>query len=214
MTADLVVANKAKERALVRLMVLEGGGKPDEKKPEPPPTQKPPEEMPQAEPPPAPIGEGTKDLASEAVEPVTESPSTKPAESAQASQPVPSERVSVEKLEIRHMVEGHLWEYQFIVKNIDPQGSKLKGYTFIVLEPQEGSEEPPAVSPFTPLKAGRPTIFKKGQYFSIARFKPVKGNFPGAEAIDPFETATVYVYSETGGLLLEQVFHVDEILKS
>jgi hypothetical protein len=39
----------------------------------------------------------------------------------------------------------------------------------------------------------------------------VRGAFPDIEKIQHFKTATVYVYSETGSLLFEKAYLVDNI---
>jgi len=57
-------------------------------------------------------------------------------------------------------------------------------------------------------------VFKKGKYFSIIRFKPVSGSFPDRETMESYDSATVYVYSEDGNLLVEEGFQVDKILGS
>ena len=64
------------------------------------------------------------------------------------------------------------------------------------------------------MQDGQPTIYKRGQYFSIARFKYVRGTVPQIQDVERFKTATVYVYAESGDLLAEKVFDIDEILKS
>ncbi|NVM56865.1 MAG: hypothetical protein HWN51_01920, partial [Desulfobacterales bacterium] len=137
-----------------------------------------------------------------------------PVETSEAGEPVSPERLSIEKLEIWRDPETFSVTFQFGLKNIHPEGKRIKGYTFIVLKPEEGSQEPLRSSPWTPLKDGKPTLFKRGQYFSIARFKFVRGIFPDMERIELFKTATVYVYSGTGSLLVEQVYDLDKIFRS
>jgi hypothetical protein len=209
MRADLLSANEAKEKALVRSMLEEEPVGPDEKNDDSShkePSKKASEGLTPSGPP----GEETRVVASQETKPVSEPSSAKP-KTSEGLGPILGGSVAVEKLRIRPVVEGHFLEYEFVVKNTDPQGRTIKGYAFVVLRPEEGSGEWPAVSPSTPLKDGRPVIFKKGQYFSISRFKPLRGTFPGAATVEPFKTATVYVYSQTGSVLVEQVHQVDKI---
>jgi hypothetical protein len=70
------------------------------------------------------------------------------------------------------------------------------------------------VSPPVLLEDGRPAAFEKGKFFSIVRFKPVSGSFPDGEAMESYKSATVYVFSDTGDLILEEVFQIDKILGS
>ena len=213
--ADLVEANKGKERALVRLMVLEGPVKPDDEKEEPSSSQKPPEKAPEGPSSPGPVREETKDVVPEPVKPVEVPSSAESIEAAaEAPGPMTPERVSVEKLEINQGAGGHLLAYRFVLTNIDPQGNRVKGYTFVVLNPEKGSEQPSVVSPSVPLEDGKPAVFKKGKYFSITRFKPVSGSFPDGEAMESYESATVYVYSEDGNRLVVEGFQIDKMLGS
>ncbi|MDY6988750.1 MAG: LapA family protein [Thermodesulfobacteriota bacterium] len=209
--AQLAVAQEDKDKALVRLMLKEGPVKSDEKDGESSHKPKVSKEVSQAPVSPVPSAKETPVDVSEEIKEVAEASSAKPAETSEATLPVSAGGVSVDRLEIKPVAEGHLLEYRFIVKNVDSQGGRMKGYTFVVLKPRDGSEARPAVAPSTPLDAGRPAIFEKGQYFSITRFKPVQGTFPHTAAIEPFKTATVYVYSETGSLLTEQVYQVDQL---
>jgi len=127
---------------------------------------------------------------------------------------VSAEDILVDKLEIWKQVGEQAIRFQFSLKNIGASGRKMKGYTFVVLKPGEGSSEIPRGSPWTPLKDGQPTIYKRGQFFSIARFKYVRGTVPQIQDVQRFETATIYVYTESGDLLIEKVFDVNDILRS
>jgi hypothetical protein len=148
---------------------------------------------------------------SEETKPVTEATARKTTQTVEKPRAVSAARVSVDRLQIRPAAEGPFLEYAFIIKNVDPQGRRMKGYTFVVLHPRQDSQAEPAVSPKTPLDGEMPANYKKGKYFSIIRFKPVEGTFPDTTAIEPFETATVYVYSETGSLLADHVYQVDAL---
>ena len=164
--------------------------------------------------PPAARSEDTKDASTETFESVAEDSGAQTSELSKPAKSVSAQRLAVEEFEIWQEERGDSLKFQFTLKNIDPQHGKVKGYTFVVLKPEKGSQEPFRVSPWASLEDGRPALFKKGQYFSIARFKFVSGTFLGVERAEPFKTATVYVYSETGDLMLEQVYHVDKILRA
>jgi hypothetical protein len=125
--------------------------------------------------------------------------------------PLSPARILVKDLEISRKSHGSPFKFQFSLKNIDREGGKIAGYTFVVFKPAEGSGEPIRSFPWSPLKNGMPAIFKRGQYFAIAHFKFVRGTLTDVTTIHPFKTATVYVYSENGDLLVEKVFEVDNI---
>lgn len=202
--ADLVAANKAKELALVRLILLGAEGERGEE----------PVQISQLEGSPAPPIQDTKEAVSKVVKPITKPSPPQVTETAQAQEPASSESLLIEKFQIWKDAESDSVRFKFSLTNIDPHGRRIKGYTFVVLKPEKGFREPFRVSPWTSLEDGRPALFKKGQYFSIARFKFVAGTFLGVETVEPFETATIYVYSETGDLMVEQVYRVDKILRA
>ena len=240
--ADLVMTNKAKEGALVRLMLLEPKTKPDKKlkqrnkkkklasvsadikdaprkaKPDKKRDASVSDKKPQliiseAAKPPAAASEGTQGAVPKEVKPqqetsIDEATDTAPVETASF------EGISVEGPEIWPTAEGTAVKFKFSLRNIDPEGKKIRGHTFVVLEPEEGSKEPARVSPWSPLQDGKPTMFKRGQYFGIARFKYVGGTFPDMQDVQRFKTATIYVYSESGELLVQEVYEVDKILRS
>lgn len=248
-TAELLAANKAAEAYQVRLMLLEGKGKPgnntaSEKpllaaqknlasgnKNDAPATEKKPRSAfvtAEAAKPKAAVPEqterspsrqdSTKDIPDTGSDretlPDKDGDDEDRNDEDAAVAPVPAEDLLVDNLEIWKQEEGLAVKFQFILKNAGASESKIQGYTFLVLKPEEGSSEVPRGSPWTPLKDGQPTIYKKGQYFSIARFKYVRGTVPQIQDVERFQTATIYVYTESGDLLVEKVFDIDDVLRA
>ncbi|NVL90849.1 MAG: hypothetical protein HWN69_07650 [Desulfobacterales bacterium] len=182
----LETTEKDKEKALVGLMVLKNGTKPSS-------------------------------VATEGAEPEALKTAQSPAqpEKDKAAELVSPARMSVDNLKIwQEPDESDVFKYQFALKNIDRESGKIPGYTFLVFKPKEGSGESHRAFPWTPLKDGVPGIVKRGQYFSIARFKFVRGTLTDVNTIDRFKVATIYVYSYTGDLLVKKVFDMAEIFKS
>jgi hypothetical protein len=221
----LVAADEVKDRALVNLMLLETDMRPDKKakpdkkpykKKKPASRKKPPVLASQSAVAPASASAdaNAKSAGSEELRPVEGVSPAQRTDTAEAPAAAVPGMLSVEKLAIWQEPERGSVKFQFSLRNTNPRGIKVRGYTFVALKPKEKAREPVRVSPWTPLKDGKPDIFKRGQYFSIARFKYVRGSFPDLSAIDRFETAVVYVYSETGDLVVEQVYEVDEVLRS
>jgi len=211
--AQLETAENAKEKALVGLMVLEDSVKQTARKASPAYDRK------------------TKDVASKVTRPSpadTKAAKAKtperPKPAAVASLPTPAEEdrngpavspagIIVKNLEIWQEPDDNAFKFQFALKNVDRESGRIAGHTFVVLKPEEGSREPVRAFPWSPMKDGKPAIFKRGQFFSIARFKFVRGTLTDVNTINRFKIATVYVYSDTGGLLVEKIFEVDKILR-
>jgi len=104
--------------------------------------------------------------------------------------------------------------YKFKLENISPKDITISGYTFVALVPGTGSDEPIRIAPWSPMKDGKPSLIKRGQYFGISRFKYVRGTLPDIRDATRFENVTVYVYSDTGKLLHKKVHPVDAALQS
>ena len=136
------------------------------------------------------------------------------AEEHKIASPASPARILVKDLEVWREPDGSAFKFKFALKNIDQESGRVSGYTFVVFKPREISGEPIRAFPWSPLKDRMPAIFKRGQYFAIAHFKFVRGTLTDVSTIDRFETATVYVYSDTGDLLAEEVFEVGKILRS
>ncbi len=211
MEAELAAANKARETALVRLSVLESGAEPGEKATEPSSQPQPAPETPHKGETATPRTEDAKPVVSSGAKPVAETPSDKRTQPSQPTRPVSSRGVSIETLEMWQEVDEPTVRFQFILKNTDSEGRRVKGYTFVALRPAEGMHKSAAVFPSALLKEGKPSPFEKGQYFSILRFKSVTGGFPHTQGFEGFERATVYVYSGTGELLLEEAYSLERI---
>ncbi|MBW2108819.1 MAG: hypothetical protein JRI36_09165 [Deltaproteobacteria bacterium] len=127
---------------------------------------------------------------------------------------VSAQDLLIENLEIWSQKDKKAIRFQFSLKNAGDPGKKIKGYTFVVLKPEASSSEPSRGSPWTPLKEGRPELYKRGQFFSIARFKYVRGTMPQIQDVTRFKTATIYVYTESGDLVLEKVYDLADVLRS
>ena len=119
----------------------------------------------------------------------------------------PKKRLLVEKFKIWREPKNDSIAFKLKLRNLD--GRRIEGYTFVVLKHDKKSQEPfRRVCPEASLKDGRPISFKKGEFFSIIRFKFVCGAFSNIKTVEDFKTATVYVYSKTGRLLFEKAYKV------
>ncbi len=216
--ADLVTADEAKDRALVNLMLLKAQAKPAKAQAKPADKPKPKKDVPAAPHKKPPVLKAaattdTKGNEPKKAKPSQEAPQAQPGYTAEATETTMEDGLSVGKLEIWQEGESSSVKFQFSLKNTNSQGTKVRGYTFVALKPEAGGQAAVRISPWTPLKDGRPDMFKRGQYFSIARFKFVRGSFPDLSAINRFQTATVFVYSETGNLVVEKDYVLEEALR-
>jgi hypothetical protein len=215
LTAELQRAKSDAEKALVQLMLLKEGSKPTVKKPVPAPVREPKD-----------AAHSEKETLHGAdTDPQVEVPE-EPKTAAAAPQPLPPSeertsmpdsrgRVAVDQLEIWQEPGDNDFSFRYVVKNANREGGKISGYTFLVLTPHEASTAvPPRTFPDTSLAGGKPSDFRHGFYFSIARHKSVDGTFTDISMIRRYKTATIYAYSDTGDLLIERVFEITKVLRT
>ncbi len=98
---------------------------------------------------------------------------------------------------------------QFKIINSSKDSQPVSGHAFVILKQKEDDQSSWLTFPSVSLVSGKPAKFKKGQYFSILRFKIIK--FKTKNEADPkrFKTATLFVFATTGELLLEKSFPVE-----
>ncbi|MDF1591404.1 MAG: hypothetical protein P1P89_07825 [Desulfobacterales bacterium] len=118
-------------------------------------------------------------------------------------------KVSVEEFNVFHDEASSTFRAQFILRNAGQDSNMVSGYTAVILKKPDTQPDNWLTLPTLKLDAGVPAGDKKGQYFSIARFKTVR--FMVKSKMDPrqFNTATVYVFDENKDLLLEKNFSIN-----
>ncbi|MCG2759070.1 MAG: hypothetical protein L6263_11640, partial [Desulfobacteraceae bacterium] len=98
---------------------------------------------------------------------------------------------------------------QFKIVNTSQNDQPVSGHAFVILKQNEDDQSSWLTFPSVPLVSGKPTLFKKGQYFSILRFKTIKLQMRNMTDPKLFKTATVFVFTTTGELLLEKSFPIE-----
>jgi hypothetical protein len=97
---------------------------------------------------------------------------------------------------------------QFRVKNASTGYPRVAGHAVVILQGADLEENQWMVMPPVALAGSKPTG-KRGKAFSIQRFRTMNLTSRAPKHADQFQTATVYVYSKEGKLLLEQDFAVN-----
>ena len=98
---------------------------------------------------------------------------------------------------------------QFRIINTSQNAQPVSGHAFVILKQSEVDQKSWLIFPPVPLVSGKPTLFKKGQYFSILRFKTMKFRLQNETNPKRFKTATIFVFATTGELLLEKSFPIE-----
>lgn len=118
--------------------------------------------------------------------------------------------VTIEKFTvIRDGRDGHL-EVRFDIRNLSDRPGNVSGRIFTILKPDNKPQEQWLVVPSSPLEQGVPSLYKKGQYFSIAHFKPIKFKIANQAEPDLFKKAAIYIFNEEGNLMFESLIDITQ----
>lgn len=119
------------------------------------------------------------------------------------------QRTAMEDFSILFEPDTDVLNVQFKITTTSQNNQPVSGHAFVILKQNKDDQSSWLTFPSTSLVSGKPAKFKKGQYFSILRFRIIK--FKKRNEADPkrFKTATVFVFATTGELLLEKSFPVE-----
>lgn len=112
--------------------------------------------------------------------------------------------ISVEKFEVGLDNGTKDLLVRFDIRNVSKSPGDVSGRIFTLLKPDEKDSEQWLVVPTVQLKNGVPSEHRKGQYFSIAHFKPVKFRIKNQPEPERFKRASIYIFSNKGRLMLEK----------
>lgn len=99
---------------------------------------------------------------------------------------------------------------RFDIQKTSTQPGDISGRIFTVLKPENSDEFQNLVVPASRLENGIPVEFRKGQYFSIAHFKPVKFRIKNDASPDYFKKASIFIFNNDGELLFSKLIDIDE----
>ncbi|MEH0019076.1 MAG: hypothetical protein V6Z89_05455 [Desulfobacter sp.] len=160
-------------------------------------------------------------VTEEVAEPAPQSPSPTAGEKAeQASekatvenddiQPAEDPFVAVEKFEVLQGNTRDELVVKFDIRNISDRPGGISGRIFTILKPEKKGEDAWVVVPRASLESDVPTPFRRGQYFSISRFKPVKFTIKNQALPGSFDKAAVYIFNDDGKLMFKTDMNIKE----
>jgi len=117
--------------------------------------------------------------------------------------------VALEDFKLSPRVDENLLRVQFKIKNTSPNAQRVSGHAIVVLKGAKLLPHKWLSIPAVSLSDGKPTGRQRGYTFGINYFKTMrfKTNLP--KSIGIYETATVFIFTRKGELLLEQDFPVN-----
>ncbi|MCP3922359.1 MAG: hypothetical protein GY714_07230 [Desulfobacterales bacterium] len=109
--------------------------------------------------------------------------------------------ITAGKVFISRRSDSNIYKIRFRLTNQTNNEKAVNGYVFMILKKVDGTID--RVIPQVSLINEKPSEYRKGQYFSINRFKTVRFNFNRKTPPDAYKECSVLAYSLEGKLLLE-----------
>lgn len=99
---------------------------------------------------------------------------------------------------------------RFDIRNTSKTPGDVSGRIFTLLKPESDNSGDWLVVPSVNLKEGMPAQYRKGQYFSIAHFKPVKFRIKNNQEPNLYKKASIFIYNNKGKLIFEKLINITE----
>ena len=117
--------------------------------------------------------------------------------------------VAIEEFKLSVKSANNSLKVQFKLKNTSPDSQHVAGHAIVVLKGEDIQQAQWLSLPGLSLVAGKPTGRQQGNAFGISNYKIMRFTASKPQSPEKFQTASVYVYTQTGELLLEQDFAVN-----
>ncbi len=136
----------------------------------------------------------------------------KSSESAALTKPakIVNKTVTIENFTVKKSRTDKDLLVRFDIRKISEKPGDVSGRIFTVLRPDNTSEDQWLVVPPTTLKNGIPSEYNKGQYFSIANFKPIKFRIKSQADPDFFQKASIFIFNEQEDLIFEKLVAISD----
>jgi len=118
-------------------------------------------------------------------------------------------KVSIDNFKVFHESKINTLNIQFDLKNAGTDIQYITGYAFVILKENNIDQNNWLSVPNVSLVSKRPSQIDKGRRFSISRFKQVYLTTNIKSPPQLYKTATVFVFSISGELLLEKDLPVE-----
>ena len=116
--------------------------------------------------------------------------------------------VSANDLIVFHQPDLNMLRVQYMLRNTGSKAHAIAGRSVVILKNKGDDDQNKwLILPHVPLVSGKPSG-KKGRNFSIFNLKTMKFRANDQTGPGQFNSATVYIYSITGKLLLEKDFPI------
>ncbi len=118
--------------------------------------------------------------------------------------------VLIEKFTLKKDRHSKFLHIGFDIRNNSDKSGGISGRIFTILKPDKSDPSNWLAVPSVPLKNGIPDVYKKGQYFSISHYKPVRFKVESGLSSGEYKYAAVYIFNEDGNLVDETFFDLEQ----
>ena len=94
--------------------------------------------------------------------------------------------------------------FNFTLRNKSEGKIKISGHIFVIFKPDSSDIKSWLVYPKTTFENARPHNFKRGERFSITRFRTIKRKIRKIPAQENYDLVSILVFSDDGDLILEK----------
>ena len=120
----------------------------------------------------------------------------------------PALSVAIANFSVSPKVDLNLLKVQFKIKNTSSHSQRVSGHAIVVLKGDQLQQNKWLTIPTIALFNGKPTGSQRGYAFGIKNYKTMSFKAPFPQTPEAYQTATVYVFTQKGELLLERDFPV------
>ena len=114
--------------------------------------------------------------------------------------------VAIDNFKLSVRPDNNSLRVQFKLKNTSPHSQHVSGHAIVVLRGEDIQQNQWVALPRISLVGGKPTGSQQGNAFGISNFRIMRFTASRPDSPEKFQTASVYVFTKTGELLLEQDF--------
>ncbi len=115
----------------------------------------------------------------------------------------------VRDFSVTHEINNKMLKVKFVIENKSESIETIAGRIFVILKHDKARQNSWLTMPSVTLISGKPSNPYRGQYFKISRFKSVIFKIENETRTDFFKTASLFVYSTKGELILEEDIPVE-----
>lgn len=115
--------------------------------------------------------------------------------------------IAIENISASMVAESNQIKINFGIRKIDRQQAHVSGRTFVFLD-NANDHSLRQVIPAVSIVNGRPAQINRGQFFSIARYKPMEMSTRTDYDPEDFQKATILIFSPEGELIYENTFNI------